>query len=60
MDEVQIVTQTLNNVLQRHAKQTANYEIEITNLTAEVIKLQNEVATLKNYLSQYEVKTEDS
>lgn len=41
MDEVQVVTQTLNNTLQRHAKVVQAYEIEIANMTAEILRLQS-------------------
>lgn len=40
MDEIQIVTQTLNTTLQRHAKIVQAYEVEIANMTAEILRLQ--------------------
>lgn len=40
MDEIQVVTQTLNTTLQRHAKIVQAYEVEIANMTAEILRLQ--------------------
>jgi len=39
MDEVDVLTQTLNNTLQRHARVALGYEVEIANLTAEIVRL---------------------
>lgn len=44
MDEIEILKATLNNTLQRISKIITNYEIEIANLTAEVIRLQGEAS----------------
>ena len=46
MDEVDIVTQTLDRVIQRHMKVIHAYEIEITNMTAEIIRLQKNISKL--------------
>ena len=46
MDDLQVITQTLNNALQRHLRTVGNYEVEIANLTADVIRLQDQVETL--------------
>lgn len=46
MDDISIVTQTLNNTLQRQTKLFQNYEVEIANLTAEVIRLQKSLEEL--------------
>jgi predicted nucleic acid-binding Zn-ribbon protein len=43
MDEVQILTQTLHATIQRAAQKAQNYEIEVVNLTAEILKLQSEL-----------------
>jgi len=51
MDE-NILLQTLNATLQRHAKTVASYEVEITNLVAENIKLQLDVESAKLALTQ--------
>ncbi len=48
MNENDVVVQTLNAMLQRHAKVVQGYEVEIANLTAEVFRLKNEVSELKN------------
>jgi len=44
MDEVDTITQTLNGVIQRHIKSIHAYEIEITNMMAEIIRLQKIVS----------------
>jgi hypothetical protein len=46
MDEVTILTQTLNNTLQRHARATQAHEVEIANMTAEIIRLQARIDSL--------------
>ncbi len=51
MDEVDILKGTLNNTLQRISKIIANYEIEVANLTAEVIRLQGQLESNKDSLS---------
>lgn len=43
MDEVQILTQTLHATIQRASQKAQNYEIEVINLTAEILKLQSEI-----------------
>ena len=43
MDEIQVVTQTLNATIQRHAKVVQAYEVEIANMTAEILRLQDRV-----------------
>ena len=48
MDDVTVLTETLNSTLNRAAQQRQNYEIEIANLTAEIIRLRAEVEELKN------------
>jgi hypothetical protein len=46
MDDVNILTQTLNSTLQRHARVVQGYEVEIANLTAEIIRLKSKVESL--------------
>jgi cell division protein FtsB len=48
MDDVTVLTETLNSTLNRFAQQRQNYEVEVANLTAEVIRLRAEVEELKN------------
>jgi hypothetical protein len=48
MDEIDTVTQTLNGVIQRHIKSIHAYEIEITNMMAEIIRLQKKISKLED------------
>ena len=48
MDETDTITQTLNGVIQRHIKSIHAYEIEITNMMAEIIRLQKTVSKLED------------
>ena len=48
MDEIDTITQTLNGVIQRHIKSIHTYEIEITNMMAEIIRLQKTVSKLED------------
>ena len=48
MDEVQVVTQTLNATLQRHARVVQGYEVEIANMTAEIVRLQSQIEELQS------------
>lgn len=47
MDNVEILTQTLNSTIQRHTRTVQNYEVEIANLTAEIVRLQAQVEELE-------------
>jgi uncharacterized small protein (DUF1192 family) len=47
MDNVEILTQTLNSTIQRHTRTVQNYEVEIANLTAEIVRLQAQVSDLE-------------
>jgi hypothetical protein len=47
MDEIDTVSQTLNAVVQRHVKSIHTYEIEITNMMAEMIRLQKKISKLE-------------
>lgn len=44
MDDVEVLTATLSNTLQRHSRLAQNYEIEIANMTAEILRLKSQVA----------------
>jgi peptidoglycan hydrolase CwlO-like protein len=46
MDEAEIIAATLNNTIARNAKTVQGLEIEIANLTAEVIRLQKQLETV--------------
>lgn len=43
MDDVEVLKATLNNTIARNARMVQNYEVEIANLTSEIIKLQAEL-----------------
>lgn len=47
MDEGNTVNQIVSAVIQRHMKSIHAYEIEITNMLAEVIRLQKDISELK-------------
>ena len=48
MEEAEIIAATLNNTIARYAKNVQGLEIEIANLTAEIIRLQKQLeATTK-------------
>jgi predicted RNase H-like nuclease (RuvC/YqgF family) len=47
MDEAEIIAATLNNTIARNAKTVHSLEIEIANLTAEVIRLQRQLESIK-------------
>lgn len=57
MDDIEVVTQTLNSTLQRHARVVQGYEVEIANMTAEIIRLKSQVAQQEDS-SKKSVKTE--
>lgn len=42
MDDNEVLKATLNNTIARHMRTVQNYEIEIANLTSELIRLQSE------------------
>lgn len=46
MEEAEIIAATLNNVIARNAKTVQSLEIEIANLTAEIIRLQKQIESL--------------
>ena len=43
MDDVNVLTQTLNSTLQRHARVVQGYEVEVANMTAEIIRLKAKI-----------------
>jgi hypothetical protein len=43
MNENEVVVQTLNTMLQRHAKVVQAYEVEIANLMAEIFRLKSQL-----------------
>ena len=43
MEEAEIIAATLNNTIARYAKTVQSLEVEIANLTAEIIRLQKQV-----------------
>jgi hypothetical protein len=43
MDDLDILTATLNSTLQRYSRLVQNYEIEIANMTAEILRLKASV-----------------
>lgn len=47
MDEVEILKATLNNTIQRNVRTMQNYEIEIANLTAEIVRLSAELDAIQ-------------
>jgi hypothetical protein len=47
MDNNDIAVQTLNTMLQRHAKVVQGYEVEIANLTAEIFRLKGQLSDIE-------------
>lgn len=43
MDDVEILKETLNATLQRQSRVTQAYEVEVANLTVEIIRLLSQV-----------------
>lgn len=43
MDEAEIIKATLNNTIARYAKKVHEYEVEVANLTAQVVLLQSQL-----------------
>lgn len=52
MDEVEVLKETLNSTLQRNARIAQNYEIEVANLTVEIIKLRAQIAEFEQTLTE--------
>lgn len=59
MDDVEVLTATLNNTIQRQSRVTQNYEIEIANLTAEVIRLRSELESLAEQLNETQTSSKE-
>lgn len=47
MDEQKVLYETLNTMMQRHAKVSSAYEVEIANLTAEIVRLRQKIEELE-------------
>lgn len=47
-DDAEILRVTLSNTIQRFSKIIANYEIEIANMTSEIIKLNSMIDEQEN------------
>jgi hypothetical protein len=60
MDDVEVLTATLNNTLQRHSRLTQNYEIEIANMTAEILRLKAQVEELEALTKTTDTNSEDN
>jgi regulator of replication initiation timing len=52
MDDTEIISQTLNTMMNRHMKAVQNFEIEIANLIAEVARLQAQKEDLEKRLAE--------
>jgi hypothetical protein len=52
MDEISVLTATLNNTIARSAKIVQAYEVEIANLTAEIVRLQSQIEESANKSKQ--------
>lgn len=46
MDEKEVLLATLNSTISRTSKLVQTYEVEIANLTAEIIKLQTQIESM--------------
>ena len=47
MDDLEVLKTTLVNTINRMSKMVQTYEVEIANLSAEVVRLQNQVRTIE-------------
>jgi septal ring factor EnvC (AmiA/AmiB activator) len=52
MDDVEVLTATLNNTLQRQSRITQSYEVEIANMTAEIVRLQSQLEAATAQLAE--------
>lgn len=50
MDEIEILKETLNSTLQRHNRLSAAYEVEIANMTVEIVRLRGVIDELEKAL----------
>lgn len=48
MSENDVAVNTLNSMLQRHAKVVQGYEVEIANLTAEIYRLKQKIEEIES------------
>lgn len=60
MDDAEILTATLNNTLQRQSRITQSYEVEIANMTAEIVKLQSQLEAASTELASLSTVQEAS
>ena len=60
MDDVDVLPATLNNTLQRHSRLAQNYEIEIANMTAEILRLKAQVEELEALTKTNSTNSEDN
>ena len=58
MDEIEILKETLNSTLQRQNRIAAAYEVEIANMTAEIVRLRSVIDELEGILKPKEPKAE--
>ena len=47
MDDVEVLKATLNNTIARNARLVQDYEVQIANMTAEVIRLQMQLEEMQ-------------
>lgn len=60
MDDIEVLTATLNSTLQRHSRLAQNYEIEIANMTAEILRLKAQVEELEKLKNNDNIKSKDN
>jgi hypothetical protein len=48
MDENNSVNQLISTIIQRHMKSVHSYEIEITNMTSEILRLNQRISELED------------
>lgn len=56
MDDVEVLTATLNNTLQRQSRLTQSYEVEIANMTAEIVRLKSQLEIVSKELDSLQNK----
>ena len=54
MDDIAVLTETLNSTLQRQSRIAQAYEVEIANMTAEIVRLRARVTELETEASAKE------
>ena len=48
MDDSTMINQIINSIIQRHVKTIQAYEIEITNMMAEILRLKSSLSEVKD------------